>query len=711
MSTLRPSSRCGLAERAVIVHADRRASAPPIRSRPAGTRCAGPDRSRAASRGRECGRSGSGAATRPPAARDLDGHLGSGSALDPHDAGDVVDGDVVARERAALGRLRRRDRHGTTANGASGADPWRSGRGDGSRGDCLERSEESQCIACREMGRSSDSGRRVSVCRPSRLRQPTRSLDRVWTRPRQVHRIDVAVATARSGPIKLPTSQLFLPPIHAMPMSETHPTRPRQHQSRPAPRGDPDPAGGACPRNGPARSSTPPSTSSANAASPALASTTSRAAPASPKARSISTSRTRKSSFAKSFARSSSTASVRQPPKAGAGDPVEELKRYLRAHWDFVRSPEFQTIFKLVTGELHNFPDLAEFYGREVVMPANAAARRHDPARHRPRRLPSCRSDPRRSIPVVNGHDALHVVRSTARVQAAHRRHRRAGVRADSPTSSFTPSARLPRRQPSRAVSTMTVNDSATTALGHDVARALSLSAISVADRVGAHRRANASTRHHSRSATPLGSPRNRMAASLPRASAPTRRTHASRSAARTCCLTSRRSALENGRTLNTATFGIDFPTPPGQPPVFDPEGQLEGPVNILDTRAHFSQSLFDAGALGRVRSARAAAAASDFDADASRRSGGGERGGRVRARGTRRRTAWARASPTRRSPRISSASRASSSRRASALVSTSLARSRSSPPFARSSSRRAMTAAALVSSCCARSACRSTRA
>ena len=55
---------------------------------------------------------------------------------------------------------------------------------------------------------------------------------------------------------------------------------------------------------------------------------------------------------------------------AGSDDPVDELKRYLRAHWDFVRSPEFQTIFKLVTGELHNFPDLAEFYGREVVMPS-----------------------------------------------------------------------------------------------------------------------------------------------------------------------------------------------------------------------------------------------------------------------------------------------------------------------------------------------------
>jgi len=75
-------------------------------------------------------------------------------------------------------------------------------------------------------------------------------------------------------------------------------------------------------------------------------------------------------------------------------------------------------------------------------------------------------------------------------------------------------------------------------------------------------------------------------------------------------------SALENGRTLNTATFGIDFPTPPGQPPVFDPDGELQGPVNTIDTRAHFSQSIFDAGAFGRIKSARTAAAASDFDTE-----------------------------------------------------------------------------------------------
>jgi AcrR family transcriptional regulator len=51
-------------------------------------------------------------------------------------------------------------------------------------------------------------------------------------------------------------------------------------------------------------------------------------------------------------------------------DPAADLARHMRALWDFVRSPEFQTIFKLVTGELHDFPDLAEFYGREVVVPS-----------------------------------------------------------------------------------------------------------------------------------------------------------------------------------------------------------------------------------------------------------------------------------------------------------------------------------------------------
>jgi outer membrane protein len=73
----------------------------------------------------------------------------------------------------------------------------------------------------------------------------------------------------------------------------------------------------------------------------------------------------------------------------------------------------------------------------------------------------------------------------------------------------------------------------------------------------------------------------------------------------------------EAGRTYNTSTLGIDFPAPPGQPPLFDPKGQVEGPVNTLDVRGRVQQNLLDFGALGRVRSARAAARSSDADADA----------------------------------------------------------------------------------------------
>lgn len=70
------------------------------------------------------------------------------------------------------------------------------------------------------------------------------------------------------------------------------------------------------------------------------------------------------------------------------------------------------------------------------------------------------------------------------------------------------------------------------------------------------------------------------------------------------------------GRTFNTSTLGIEFPTPPGQKPLFDPRGQVEGPINTTDVRGRFQQNLFDAGALGRLRSARAAARSSSADAD-----------------------------------------------------------------------------------------------
>ena len=74
----------------------------------------------------------------------------------------------------------------------------------------------------------------------------------------------------------------------------------------------------------------------------------------------------------------------------------------------------------------------------------------------------------------------------------------------------------------------------------------------------------------------------------------------------------------EAGRTFNTSTLGIDFPAPAGQKPIFDPQGQVEGPINTLDVRGRVQQNLVDFGALGRVRSARAAARSSSADADAT---------------------------------------------------------------------------------------------
>jgi outer membrane protein TolC len=74
----------------------------------------------------------------------------------------------------------------------------------------------------------------------------------------------------------------------------------------------------------------------------------------------------------------------------------------------------------------------------------------------------------------------------------------------------------------------------------------------------------------------------------------------------------------EAGRTFNTSTLGIDFPATPGNPPLFDPQGQVEGPINTLDVRGRVQQNLLDFGALGRVRSAQANARASSAEADAT---------------------------------------------------------------------------------------------
>lgn len=70
----------------------------------------------------------------------------------------------------------------------------------------------------------------------------------------------------------------------------------------------------------------------------------------------------------------------------------------------------------------------------------------------------------------------------------------------------------------------------------------------------------------------------------------------------------------ERGSTINSATFPIDFPAQPGQPPLFDPNGSILGPVNALDVRARASQTLFDLAARSRVTSARTSVAAANAD-------------------------------------------------------------------------------------------------
>jgi outer membrane protein TolC len=74
-------------------------------------------------------------------------------------------------------------------------------------------------------------------------------------------------------------------------------------------------------------------------------------------------------------------------------------------------------------------------------------------------------------------------------------------------------------------------------------------------------------------------------------------------------------SVVERGSTYNSAAlFPLDFPTAPGQPPLLDPQGTLLGPLNVLDARAKVHQSLYDAGAIGRVRGARTTVKAAGAD-------------------------------------------------------------------------------------------------
>jgi outer membrane protein len=75
-------------------------------------------------------------------------------------------------------------------------------------------------------------------------------------------------------------------------------------------------------------------------------------------------------------------------------------------------------------------------------------------------------------------------------------------------------------------------------------------------------------------------------------------------------------SAVPNwtSHTVNSASFGFNFPTQPGEPPLLDPNGQIIGPVKLFDFRGQASQTLYDRAATERVRAARAGVGAASAD-------------------------------------------------------------------------------------------------
>ena len=69
-----------------------------------------------------------------------------------------------------------------------------------------------------------------------------------------------------------------------------------------------------------------------------------------------------------------------------------------------------------------------------------------------------------------------------------------------------------------------------------------------------------------------------------------------------------------SSHTVNSASFGFNFPTAPGQPPLLNPNGEIIGPVYFWDFRGGVSQTLFDAAASQRVRAARSGVDAASAD-------------------------------------------------------------------------------------------------
>jgi AcrR family transcriptional regulator len=48
-------------------------------------------------------------------------------------------------------------------------------------------------------------------------------------------------------------------------------------------------------------------------------------------------------------------------------DAAAQLLTFMHGWWEFACTDDFRTVYRLVVGELHRFPDLADFYIREVA--------------------------------------------------------------------------------------------------------------------------------------------------------------------------------------------------------------------------------------------------------------------------------------------------------------------------------------------------------
>jgi outer membrane protein TolC len=68
--------------------------------------------------------------------------------------------------------------------------------------------------------------------------------------------------------------------------------------------------------------------------------------------------------------------------------------------------------------------------------------------------------------------------------------------------------------------------------------------------------------------------------------------------------------ASEGERTFNSASFGINFADPTTGKFLFDPNGQVLGPVKDYDIRGTVRQNIYDPSAFARLKAARASAAA-----------------------------------------------------------------------------------------------------